>query len=192
MATPLEYIHLQYNSSTATPWLTIIPKLRPKFPCENFGSNYCLHIIKILFRNTFPPAAQETPFLLFCNRKTKSLNPPRPAGGYILHLISYWRLTTKGSLFETRRVGLPVQENWQFDPQTRNVLAMSTYWYTAACLCVWIVCANKRCMRRHLTGSVEMRSVMEQCKTIPDGAKSDDMWMSSILNHAGNYMYHEL
>ena len=37
-----------------------------------------------------------------------------------------------------------------------------------------------------------MGGVIEQRKTIPDGAKSDDVWMSSILNHAGNYMYHEL
>jgi hypothetical protein len=73
---------------------------------------------------------------LFCNRKTKSLNPPRPAGGYILHLILYRRLTTEGSLFEIRRIGLPVQGNWQCDPQTRTIFAMSTYWYTAACLFV--------------------------------------------------------
>ena len=195
VATPLEYILLRYNSSTATPLLTTIPKLRPKFPCENFGSNCCINIIKILFRTTFPSVAQENPFFLFFNRKTYSRNPPRPAGRYILHLISYFRLTTRYSerrLFVTRRVGLPVQANWQCDPQTRIVFSIPTNCYTTACLYVWVVCANKWCIRRLLAGSVEMSGVIEQCKTIPDGAKSGDVWMSSILSHTGNYMYHEL
>jgi hypothetical protein len=80
VATPLEYVLLRYNSSAATPRPTTVPKLRPKFPCENSGLNYCINIIKILFRSTFPAVAQGTPFLSF-NRKTNSLNPPRPAGG---------------------------------------------------------------------------------------------------------------
>jgi len=102
------------NSSTSTPRLTTIPNLRPKFPCENFGSNYCINVIKILFRNSFPSFVQETPFFLFFNRKTNSPYPPRPPWRVwpTLHRISYWRLTTgysEGSLFVDRLCGLVVR-----------------------------------------------------------------------------------
>jgi hypothetical protein len=49
---------------------------------QSFGSNYCINIIKVLFQTKFPSVVQETLFLLFCNRKTNSPNPPPPAGGY--------------------------------------------------------------------------------------------------------------
>jgi hypothetical protein len=70
------------------------PKLRPKFPYENLNSGHYKNMIKILFRNTFLYFIEETLFLSFCNRKTIYLNPPLSAGGCVLHLISYFRLTT--------------------------------------------------------------------------------------------------
>jgi len=55
------------------------------------------NVIKILFWTTVLYFIEETLFLLFCNRKTTYLNTPRPAGGCVSHLTSYFRITTRCS-----------------------------------------------------------------------------------------------
>jgi len=59
--------------------------------------------LKISFRTTFLYHVEAT--LLFCNGQSAYLNHPGPAGGYICHIASYFRLTSRCSkhiLFERR------------------------------------------------------------------------------------------
>jgi hypothetical protein len=54
-------------------------------------------LLNISFRNTFLYPVVATLFLLFCNRQSAYLNHSGPAGGYICHIASYFRLTSRCS-----------------------------------------------------------------------------------------------
>ena len=96
-------LYLTYNHPTYDQ-----PKLRSKFPYENFSSNFYKNVIKISFWISFKIVRINcwlSQFLLFgwclysllCYIKTNCLNTYWPAEGCLFHSISYFKLMTRFS-----------------------------------------------------------------------------------------------